>query len=255
MKRSPQSTLLSLGCLLLAAVPALAQYPPPPPPPYPPPPVYAPPPPPSHPHDQFVEFRVWAGDFLPAAGGTFWNNNFANFTGGRSDFQNVIGGGDFVFHFDRYNALMVSVSGYSGSSDEAYRGFLDQNNNSIVHRTSLDISSGTVAYALYPAGTHNPVIPYLGAGIGVYGWRLREGGDFIDFSNNNTIFSGASRESGAAPGYFFMAGLEFPVSRHVALLVDGRYTVAHANLNGEFAGFGRLDLSGGQVVGGVAFHL
>jgi opacity protein-like surface antigen len=253
MKRAQQNILLSLGCLLLAAVPALAQYPPPPPPPYPPPPMYAPPP--SHPHDQFVEFRLWAGEFFPAAGGDFWNNNFSNFTGSRSDFQDVIGGGDFIFHFDRYNALMISASFYGSSADESYRGFLDQNNNPITHRTSFDISSGTAAYALFPAGTHNPVIPYLGAGIGLYGWRLHEGGDFIDFSNNNTIFSGASRESGGAFGYFFLAGLEVPVSRHVALLVDGRYTVAHANLGGDFDGLGRLDLSGGQIVGGVAFHL
>jgi opacity protein-like surface antigen len=253
MKRTTQSLLLSLGCLLLAAVPALAQVPPPPPPPYPPP-VYAPPPP-SQPHDEFVEFRVWAGEFFPTAGGAFWNNNFNNFTGSKSDFQDVIGGGDFVFHFDRFNALMVSASFYSASSDEAYRGFLDQNNNFITHRTRLDISSGTVAYALYPAGTHKPVIPYLGAGLGVYGWRLSEGGNFIDFSNNNTISPSFNRESGATLGYFFVAGLEVPVSRHVALLVDGRYTVAHANLNDQFAGFGRLDLSGGQVVGGVAFHL
>jgi opacity protein-like surface antigen len=253
MKRAPQNVLLSLGCLLLAAVPALAQYPPPPPPPYPPP-QYAPPPP-NHPRDQFVEFRLWAGDFLPAAGGSFWHDNFNTFTGSRNDFQDVIGGGDFIYHFDRYNALMVSASFYSGDSDEAYRGFLDQSNNSITHRTSLDISSGTVAYALYPAGTHNPVIPYLGAGVGIYGWRLSEGGDFIDFSNNNMIFSAFSRESGSALGYFFLAGLEVPVSRHVALLVDGRYTVAHANLHDDFAGFGRLDLSGGQIVGGIAFHL
>jgi opacity protein-like surface antigen len=251
--RSTLRILLGLAALLLMAAPLLAQYPPPPPP-YPPPP-----PPPAyydhHPSDQFVEFRLWAGEFLPAFGGSYWNDNFRNFTASRSDFQDVIGGGDFIFHFDRYSALMISASFYNGATNEAYRGFADQNNNPIFHRTSIDISSGTAAYAFFPAGTHGPVIPYLGAGIGVYGWRLHENGDFIDFTNNNQIFGARFAESGAAFGYFFLAGLEVPVTRHMAFLIDGRYTEAHANLGGDFNGFGRLDLSGGQVVGGLAFHL
>lgn len=256
MKRAPQTILLGLGLLLLAVVPTLAQYPPPPPPGpgyYPPPP----PPPPHRPHDQFVEFRLWAGGFLPAFGGDFWDNNFRTFTGSRNDFQNVIGGGDFVFHFDRYNALMVSASFYSGSSNEQYRNFVDQNGNGIGHRTTLDVSSGTVAYAFYPAGTHGSVIPYLGAGIGVYGWRLHQNGDFIDFNNNDNIFPAFFSDDGATFGYFFLAGLEVPVSRHVALFVDGRYTEARANnMHNDFElGTGRLDLSGGQVAGGIAFHL
>jgi opacity protein-like surface antigen len=250
--RSGRLRLLLGGAgLLLAALPALGQYPPPPPPPGP----YGPPPYHRHPSDQFVEFRLWAGDFLPDFHGDYWDNNFRNFTGSRSDFQDVIGGGDFIFHFDRYNALMVSASFYTASGTESYRGFLDQDNNPISHRTSLDISAGTVGYVLFPAGTHNPVIPYLGAGIGVYGWRLHEDGDFIDFEHANSIFSAANSDSGAAFGYFFVAGLEIPVTRHLAFLVDGRYTKAHANLGGDFNNFGRLDLSGGQIVGGLAFHL
>jgi hypothetical protein len=55
-------------------------------------------------------------------------------------------------------------------------------------------------------------------------------------------------------GYFAVAGLEMPVSSHAALLVDGRYTVAHAQLGGDFADNRSLDLSGGQYVAGVAFH-
>jgi opacity protein-like surface antigen len=246
MKRGPHFILLGLGCLVLAATPALAQYPYPPPPP-PPPPVYYPPPPPPPPsHDQFVEFRLWAGGFFPTFGGTFWNNNFANNTGNRNDFQNVIGGGDFIFHFDRYNALMVSASYYQGSSNEQSRFFTDQFNNPIRQRLTLDVSSGTVAYALFPAGTHNAVIPYLGAGVGVYGWRLH-----TDSNGFGAPFAfGGPNGDSAEFGYFFVAGLEVPVSRHVALLVDGRYTQTPHNDNNF-----RPDLSGGQVEGGIAFHL
>jgi len=251
--------LLGAAGLLLAALPALAQYPPPPPPPPGGPYGSGPGPGPYYHHrgesDQFVEFRLWAGEFVPDFHGDFWDNNFRNFTGSRNDFQDVIGGGDFIFHFDRHNALMVSASYYTSNGLESYRAFLDQDNNPIRHRTTLDITAGTVGYVLFPAGTHAPVIPYLGAGVGVYGWRLHENGDFVDFGQGNSIFTSSNSDSGAAFGYFFVAGLEVPVTRHVALLVDGRYTKAHANLGGDFGGFGRLELSGGQIVGGVAFHL
>jgi len=150
---------------------------------------------------------------------------------------------------------MFSASYYQTTLGQSYRNFLDQNNNRIRHDTDYEIGSGSVAYVLFPAGTHTPVIPYLGAGVGLYSWRLREAGDFIDFSHGNAIFSAVNVDSGTAFAYFFVAGLEVPVTRHLAILVDGRYTKSHDTLGGDFEGFGRLDLSGGQVVGGVAFHL
>ena len=40
-----------------------------------------------------------------------------------------------------------------------------------------------------------------------------------------------------------------------AVRIDGRYTVSHDTLGRDFAGFGRIDLTGGQIAGGLAFHL
>lgn len=246
--------ILGLAALLVAAAaPALAQ------PPYPPPPPPGPGPGPGYyshgGSDRFGEFRLWAGGFQPDAHGDYWDNKFRDFTGSRNDLRDAIGGGDFIYHFDRFNAVMFSASFYSTTAGQSYRNFLDQDNNRIRHNTDLDIASGTVAYVLFPAGTHTPVIPYLGAGVGIYGWRLRETGDFIDFANNNQIFSARLESNGTAFGYFFLAGLEIPLTRHLALLVDGRYTKAHDTLSGDFDGFGRLDLSGGQITGGISFHL
>jgi opacity protein-like surface antigen len=248
MRSSTVRVVLGLAALVVSSAAAWAQGP------YPPPPGRY-----SHGggggSDRFGEFRLWVGGFRPDAHDQYWNDNFRDFTGSRSDYQDLIGGGDFIYHFDRYNAVMFSAGFYSTANNIAYRNFLDQDNRRIRHDNSLDIASGSVAYVLFPAGTHSPVIPYLGAGVGVYGWRLREEGDFVDFANNNAIFSARFADNGAAFAYFFVAGLEVPVTRHVAFLVDGRYTKSHENLRGDFAGFGRLDLSGGQIVGGIAWHL
>jgi opacity protein-like surface antigen len=246
MKSARVRIVLGLAGLAAAAAPVLAQ-------------PYPPPPPPVAYHrgdvDRFGEFRVWAGGFQPDAHGDYWENKFRDFSGSRSDLRDVIGGGDFIYHFDRYNAVMFSASYYTTTIGQSYRNFLDQNNNRIRHNTDFDIGSGSVAYVLFPAGTHTPVIPYLGAGVGFYNWRLREAGDFIDFDHGNAIFSAINVDSGTAFAYFFVAGLEIPVTRHLALLIDGRYTKSHDTLGRDFEGFGRLDLSGGQVVGGLAFHL
>ena len=252
MKSARVRILLGLVGLIVAVAPALAQ-------PYPPPPPPGPGPGPYYQRvgsgDRFGEFRLWVGGFQPEAHGDYWNDNFINFTGGRGDLRDAIFGGDFIYHFDRYNAMMFSLSYYSTSNDQAYRNFLDQNNNQIQHATDFSVGSGSLAYVLFPAGTHTPVIPYLGGGVGFYAWRLREAGDFIDFSNNDNVFGAINSDSGTAFGYFFVAGLEVPVTRYMAFLVDGRYTVAHDTLGGDLAGLGRLDLSGGQVAGGLAFHL
>ena len=252
MRWSRVRMLLCAAALLVASTPVWAQPYPPPPPPGPPGgpgPYY------HYGSDRFGEFRIWVGGFRPDAHDAYWNDNFRNFTSSKSDFQDVIGGGDFIYHFDRFNAVMFSASFYSTTVTSSYRNFLDQNNNRIRHATDFEIASGSVAYVLFPAGTHTPVIPYLGAGVGIYGWRLRETGDFIDFNHGNAIFNDRLEDTGTAFGYFFLAGLEIPVTRHMAFLIDGRYTKSHDTLGSDFAGFGRLDLSGGQIAGGIAWHL
>ncbi|HVT57174.1 MAG TPA: outer membrane beta-barrel protein [Thermoanaerobaculia bacterium] len=233
-------TILGLAGVLVAAAPAFAQdgsrY--------------------TRSYGSFGEFRLWLGGFRPDASSTYWNDKFRDFTGSANDFQNVIGGADFLYHFDQHNALMINGHFYSGNATQSYRNFLDQNNNRIRHDTKLDISAGELAYVLFPAGERAPVLPYIGAGIGIYGWRLRESGDFINFNDQPpSVFSSTLADSGTAFGYFFLAGIEVPLSRHFAIFGEGRYTKASATLSGDFAGFGKLDLSGGEVAAGFAWHL
>jgi len=207
-------------------------------------------------YDVRNEFRLWLGGFRPDGHSAYWDDVRREFDGSASDFQNVIGGGDFVFHLAPHVGLMVSASYWSGSSNLAYRNFLDQNNSRISHDASLDITSGTVAVIFWPAPPHSAINPYLGGGGGIYGWRLRESGDFIDFTQASLpVFTSTLVASGTTGGYFFVAGADIPVGRRVSLFFEGRYTKASDTLNKDFGGFGRIDLSGGQIAGGVSFHL
>src|SRR6202049_3279278 len=105
MKASGTRMILGLASLLVASAPAWGQ-------PYPPPPPPGPPPGASYPASaaaRFGEFRLWVGGFQPDAHGDYWESKFGEFTGSRSDLRDVIGGGDFIYHFDRYNAVIFSA--------------------------------------------------------------------------------------------------------------------------------------------------
>ena len=78
--------------------------------------------------------------------------------------------------------------------------------------------------------------------------------DCDEDGNCTTAYIGSKDSNFLTFGYFALAGLEVPVSSHAALVVEGRYTVAHANLGGDFTDNKHLDLSGEQYTVGMAAH-
>jgi hypothetical protein len=209
---------------------------------------------------RFTEGRLWLGVSTLDARSNFWDDNFQNFRGSRSGLAGFIFGGDYIRHLDRHNALMLSTGFSFNSIKEPARRLLDENGNPLEHHLDLYTLSLTAGYLLYPAGTEHAVIPYLGAGAGVYAGTLRAyrnsftTDDCDEDGNCTTIYTDKSESSFLTVGYFAVAGLEIPVSPHAALLLDGRYTVAHAHLGGDFADNRDLDLSGGQYTVGMAVH-
>ncbi len=209
---------------------------------------------------RFTEVHLWLGQLALNGRSDFWDDNFQSFKASRSGLDGLTFGGDFIKHLDQHNALMLSGSLYLKSISEPARNVLDDSGNPLEHHLDLDTGSLTASYVLYPAGTRHAVIPYLGAGAGLYAGQLRSyrssfTTDDCDEDNNcTTEFIDSKKSAFLTFGYFALAGLEVPVSPHMALLVDGRYTVAHANLGGDFEGNSHLDLSGGQVTGGLAIR-
>jgi len=211
---------------------------------------------------RFHEAHVWMGQWMPNAHSDFWDDNFRNFEASRNRLNGFTFGGDFIDHLDRHNALMLSGSFYWNSISEPARNVLDEDGNPLEHHLDLATISLTAGYVFYPAGTEDPVIPYLGAGAGLYvgqlrGYRNSFTTDDCDEDGNcttTTEYIDSNDSFFLTFGYFVLAGLEVPVSPHFALLVDGRYTVAHANLGGDFEGPSHLDLSGRQYSAGLAIH-
>jgi opacity protein-like surface antigen len=213
----------------------------------------------------FNEARLWLGLWKPDAYGNFWDDNFQNFDAGPSRLNGFAVGGDIIHHIDPHNALMATVGYNVTAVREPARNVLDENDDPLEHHLKVDTWYLTAGYLLYPFGMDHPVIPYLGAGAGVYGGSVNsfrssstttdcEGDDDDETCTTNTAYTDSTKSSFLTFGYYALAGLEIPVSPHVAITLDGRYTVAQAHLDGNFADNNRLDLSGRQYAAGVAIR-
>jgi opacity protein-like surface antigen len=210
---------------------------------------------------RFNESHVWLGLWTPSARSDFWDDNFKNFKASRGSVAGFAFGGDYIHHLDRHNALLLSSGFTLSSKSEPARNMTDESGNPLEHHLNFDLFTLAAGYVLYPAGTDSPVIPYLGAGVGLYAGELRSyrssfTTDDCDENGENctTEYTESKDSSFATFGYFALAGLEVPVTPGMALLLDGRYTVAHAHLGGNFADNNHLDLSGLQLTAGVALR-
>jgi opacity protein-like surface antigen len=203
------------------------------------------------------EFRLHIGSFRPDGKSDYWDSIRSDFThSDPSDFENPSVGLDYILPLNERMGVIFSGSYYEGTSTNAYRNFADNNNHNIVHDTTLDIGSATVGliFHLLPKGA--AVQPYIGVGGGAYPWRLQERGDFIDFQTaNNEIFRSRLTSSGTAFGYYGLAGLDVPITRHVSIFAEGRWTRVKADLQDDFDGFGKIDLGGREIGAGLSWSL
>jgi outer membrane protein W len=99
------------------------------------------------------------------------------------------------------------------------------------------------------------VAPYVGAGGGAVYYSFRQVGSFVDFVDLS-IFDSTFESDGWTPLGMVMAGVDYSVSPHVVLNIDGRYQFATASLHNDFTDFDDgIDLSGLQLSFGVHFRL
>jgi opacity protein-like surface antigen len=209
---------------------------------------------------RFNESHFFLGAWKPDARSDFWDDNFQNFKASRSDTTGFAFTGDVIHHFDRHSAILLSGGVDITSINEPARNVRDENGNPLEHHLNLNLFSLTAGYLFYPAGTESKVIPYLGAGGGFYGGELRgyrssfTTDDCDEDGNCTTEFVDSESSTFLTVGGYALAGLEFPVRPNLALLLEGRYSFARANLGRRFGDHNDLDLSGAQYTAGVAFH-
>lgn len=199
--------------------------------------------------------RLHVGSFRPDGKSEYWKDKERDFTRTAKDFEDVIGGVDYQIELGDHLGLLLSAAGYETSVDQSYRDFTDNRGFPVSHTTSLEVASATVGVVYHLAGRGAALRPYVGAGAGLYTWRLEEDGRFVDFTPPPaTIFRANSVAEGEVFGRYWLVGFEVPISSHIAFFAEGRWQDAEDDLGDDFEGFGKLDLSGRNASAGVSFR-
>lgn len=200
-------------------------------------------------------FRLRLGLFTPDGNSQYWEDKELQFTGEAQDLENLVFGGDYLWAIGDRMSLIFSGSYFEGDTTQSYLDFVDNRGDRIRHDTTLDIGSLTAGFVFHLTAPGAPIRPYVGIGGGLYFWQLSEEGDFIDENSPRLdIFSARLESDGVTPGYFGLAGIEVPVGRTVSLFGEGRWTEADDELSGDFEDFGKIDLSGLEISGGISWN-
>lgn len=198
--------------------------------------------------------RVQGGLFEPDGGGNYLPDKRLEFTGDAEDFEDVSIGVDYLRLLSDRLALQVSGNFYEGEADQAYLDFVDSDGFDIFHTTTLEVSSLNLGLVVFLTSRGSAVVPYVGLGGGLYSWRLVESGEFIDFGLfEPEIFADTFVSEGDTFGYHYLVGLDIPLGSQFSIFAEARWQEADDDLDGDFEGFGTLDLSGREIRAGLSW--
>ncbi|MFQ5526584.1 MAG: outer membrane protein [Thermoanaerobaculia bacterium] len=199
-------------------------------------------------------FRVQLGEFRPDGDSVYWDDKAFDFTGRAEDFEDTMGSVSYLHPLGPKLSLLVSGFFYEGTESQAYLAFEDEFGADILHTTELELNAFTVGLHYKLTGPDAAVIPYVGAGGGLYVWRIAEFGDFIDFGTADLeIFDDFFEQEDEDLGWYVTAGLEVPVADFWSLFAEARWDNAEGDLSGDFRGLGELDLSGRSYSAGLSW--
>lgn len=159
-----------------------------------------------------------------------------------SDLSGVTIGAEWLIAIGSKLEAGLGLGYYHQTVSSRYAFLVEDDGTEIEQELALRIVPFAATIRVLPFGHETAIQPYLGVGIGVFGWRYTEVGEFVD-SFDDTVFLDRFIGSGAAIGPVVMGGIRFPVGR-VAIGGEVRYQDAEPDLPaGEFLGT-TIDLGG-----------
>ena len=162
------------------------------------------------------------------------------------DLHSVTYGGEYLFGLNRFLEIGGGVGFSSGTIRSVYRDFVNSNGAEIKQDLKLRIVPISATVRFLPLGRGAPVEPYVGGGVGIFNWKYSEDGEFVDFQNDNTVFSNRYEATGTSVGPILLAGLRVPIGSAFALGGEVRWQHATGDTGGINDGFlgDKIDLGG-----------
>jgi len=156
--------------------------------------------------------------------------------------------------------LVAAIEGSSASAASQTRAPRPGGGLPVQQWTSFALEPvGTVAvrYYLVPPFRWNgeswvsePSRVFVGGGLGMLGYSLRQQGEFLDVENAQTFVADLESRGLGRIG-FLTAGIEVPLFARLGGLIEARYQFSDAPLAAGFAAFERVDLSGLRLSIGI----
>jgi hypothetical protein len=201
------------------------------------------------------------GGFAHAsAGSDIFDFTSEHLTVDRSDFDGFAIGGDLAFAVKPRLDLVVGAS-YSGTrTGSEFRDFVGTDDLPIAqttHFVRFPITLSAKAFLLprgEPVGSlawiPTRFAPYVGVGGGAMRYGFEQKGEFVDFQDLS-IYYDELTSYGWTPTAHGLAGFDLALTPRLGLATEARYTWARGELQDDFIGFDRIDLSGFSVTMGL----
>jgi hypothetical protein len=135
---------------------------------------------------------------------------FDNFKGPTFGGEYLVGLGDFF-------EAGASLGYYQQTVQAVDINYTNSNGSNIAADLKLRVVPFNATFRVLPFGHRSPIVPYIGGGIGVFGWRYSESGQFVDYPlsgplpRNPAIFNQTFANSGTATGPVVLGGVRVPI--------------------------------------------
>jgi len=227
-----------------------------------------------------VTFRV--GYFIPKAESDLWQIEFENMDFTKTDFHHSSFCFSYEYFFTNYTSLLISIEGYNEQKVGYYKDYVayqdfdgdwaypNEYEGDFIPNHVFSVSSTPVLLSLklLPLGRAHKIIPYIGAGGGIFLWSVQLEGDMIDFSDEwyDTVeevsiypiyYTNAFERGRITFGAQMFGGIMVPVANRLSVEAEFKYIFAEGNFSEDeysgFQGFEPFDLSGYQLSLGINY--
>jgi hypothetical protein len=169
-----------------------------------------------------------------------------------NEFNSVTFGGEWLVGLGNFFEGGLGLGFYSKTVPTSYADFTDKQGNEIQQDLKLRVVPFTATVRFLPLSRHSGVVPYIGGGVGVFGYRYSETGRFVDFTDNS-IFNANFVGSGSATGPVVLGGVRVPAGDW-SIGGEIRYQSAKGDLSTQDFLGSKIDLSGFNYLFTIGFH-
>jgi len=175
----------------------------------------------------------------------------------------------FKGHFQFTNNWSAggAVSLFKETVDSEDRFYNDEDGFPILQTTELKTAwvGGDLIWTPFGAGetfgtrgwAPRRFVPYLSGGAGFKFWELRSYGDFVDEGDpaGPSIFTAEFADDGVAFSLRFGCGFRVNLTKNLDINFSLEKELAEDDLDGDFRGFGDIDLSSGSAYVGILVRI